>query len=46
MVRYRMADEILKSFKPKLTIPPENSPETEKILEALAYELRATSSYG
>jgi uncharacterized RDD family membrane protein YckC len=46
MVRYRMADEILKGLKPKLTLPPENSSESEKILEALAYELRATSSYG
>jgi uncharacterized RDD family membrane protein YckC len=45
LVRYNMADEILRRLKPKLTLPLENIGSTEKILEALAYERRVTSHY-
>ena len=44
-VRFRMAEEIFRRLKPKLTLPPENTLSTEKILEALAYERRATGGY-
>jgi hypothetical protein len=44
-VRFRMADEIVRRLKPKLTLPTENTSPSEKILEALAYERRATSRY-
>jgi uncharacterized RDD family membrane protein YckC len=44
-VRYRIADDILRRLKPKLTLPTENALPTEKLLEALAYERRATSRY-
>jgi hypothetical protein len=35
----------LRRVKPKLTLAPENMFSTEKILETLAYERRATGSY-
>ncbi len=44
-VRFRMADEILRRLKPKLTLPAENTLSTEKILEALSYERRASGRY-
>jgi hypothetical protein len=44
-VRFRMAEEILRRIKPKLTLPAENLLSTEKILEALAYERRASGRY-
>jgi uncharacterized RDD family membrane protein YckC len=44
-VRFRMADDILRRLKPQLTLPAENNLSSEKILEALAYERRATSRY-
>jgi uncharacterized RDD family membrane protein YckC len=44
-VRYRMADDILRRLRPKLTLPTENLLSPEKILEALAYERRATGRY-
>ncbi len=44
-VRLRMADEIFRRLKPKLTLPAENALSTEKILEALSYERRATGRY-
>jgi uncharacterized RDD family membrane protein YckC len=44
-VRFRMADEIVRRLKPNLTLPAENTSSSEKILEALAYERRATSRY-
>ena len=44
-VRFRMADEILRRIRQKLTLPADNSLSTEKILEALAYERRATGGY-
>jgi uncharacterized RDD family membrane protein YckC len=44
-VRFRMADVILRRLKPQLTLPAENSLSSEKVLEALAYERRATSRY-
>jgi len=40
-----MADEILRRIKAKLTLPAENSLSTDKILEALAFERRATGRY-
>jgi uncharacterized RDD family membrane protein YckC len=44
-VRFRMADEIFRRLKPKLTLPAENTLSTERILEALAYERRSTGHY-
>ncbi len=44
-VRHDMADEILRRLKPKLTLPLESTSSTERILEALAYERRATGRY-
>jgi hypothetical protein len=44
-VRMQMAEEILRRLKPKLTLPPETPFSTERILEALAYERRATGQY-
>lgn len=44
-VRFRMADEIFRRLKPKLTLPSENALSAERILEALSYERRATGSY-
>ncbi len=44
-VRFRMAEEILRRLKPKLTLPAENARSTEQILEALAHERRATGRY-
>src|SRR6266581_7709207 len=41
-VRFRMADEIFRRLKPKLTLPAENTLSTERILEALPYERRST----
>jgi uncharacterized RDD family membrane protein YckC len=44
-VRFRMADEVLRRIRPKLTLPTDISFSSEKILEALAYERRSTGSY-
>jgi uncharacterized RDD family membrane protein YckC len=44
-VRYRMADDIFRRLRPKLTIPPDNALSSERILEALSYERRATGRY-
>ena len=44
-VRYRMAEEILRTIRPKLTLPADNSLSTERILEALAYERRSAGAY-
>jgi uncharacterized RDD family membrane protein YckC len=44
-VRYRVAEDIVRRLRPKLTLPSENVLPTEKLLEALAYERRATSRY-
>jgi uncharacterized RDD family membrane protein YckC len=44
-VRYRMADEILRRLKSKLTLPAENTLSAERILEALTYEHRAAGRY-
>ena len=43
-VRNRMADEILRRLKPKLTLPS-NGSLSRSILESLAYERRATGRY-
>lgn len=45
-VRVRMADQIFQRLKPKLTLPADSSLSIEGILEALAYERRASASYG
>jgi len=44
-VRFRIAEDILRRLKPQLTLPAENTLSTEKLLEALAYERRATRGY-
>jgi len=44
-VRMRMAEEILRRIKPKLTLPADSSLSTERLLETLAYERRATGQY-
>jgi len=44
-LRFRMADEILRKLRPKLTLPAENTVSSEKILEALAYQRRAAGGY-
>jgi len=44
-VRYRMADEIFRRLKPKVTLPADNTLSIESILEALVYERRATGGY-
>jgi uncharacterized RDD family membrane protein YckC len=44
-VRYRMADEIILRLKHKLTLPAENTLSADRILEALAYEHRASGHY-
>jgi len=44
-VRYRMADEIFRRLKPKLTLPADSTLSIESVLEALAYERRSTSRY-
>ena len=44
-VRYRMAEEVLRRLRPKLTLPPGNTVSPETILVALAYERRAIGSF-
>jgi uncharacterized RDD family membrane protein YckC len=44
-VRYRMADEVLRRIRPKLTVPPDGSISAEKLLEAIAFERRSTGAY-
>lgn len=44
-VRFRMGEEVLRRLRPKLTLPAESSLSTEKILEALAYERRASGTF-
>ena len=45
VVRYRMAEEVLRKVSPKLNLAAHNSLSTESILEALAYERRSSASY-
>jgi hypothetical protein len=45
LVRFRMADDILRRLMPKLTIPADNSLSSERLLEALSYQRRATGRY-
>ena len=44
-LRFRMADEILSRLKPKLTLPAQGALSSDRILEALAYERRASGRY-
>ena len=44
-VRMRMAEEILRRIKPKLTLPADVSLSAERLLETVAYERRATGHY-
>jgi uncharacterized RDD family membrane protein YckC len=44
-VRYQMAAQIAAKIQPKLTIPANELPSPEKLLEAIAYERRATGRY-
>lgn len=44
-VRYRMGEEIYRRIKPKLTLPTDQVLYADKVLEALAYERRATGRY-
>ena len=45
LVRFRMADHILRRLMPKLTIPADNALSPERLLEALSYQRRATGRY-
>ncbi len=45
-LRFRMADEILGRLKSKLALPAEGTLSSDRILEALAYERRASGRYG
>jgi uncharacterized RDD family membrane protein YckC len=44
-VRFKMAEEVLRRLRPKLMLPAESTLSTEKILEALAYERRASGVF-
>jgi uncharacterized RDD family membrane protein YckC len=44
-LRLRMADEVFRRIKDKLTIPPGNTLSADRILEALSYERRATGRF-
>ena len=44
-VRFRMADEIFRRISAKLTVPADNTLSVDRLLEALAYERRATGHY-
>ena len=44
-IRYRMADQIFKRIRPKLTLPDAGYPSVERILEALAVERRSAARY-
>jgi uncharacterized RDD family membrane protein YckC len=44
-VRNRMAEEIYRRVQPKLTLPTDEVLYADKVLEALAYERRATGRY-
>jgi uncharacterized RDD family membrane protein YckC len=47
-LQFRMADEIFRRLRPKLTFPADINPSafsSDKILEALAYERRSTGRY-
>jgi uncharacterized RDD family membrane protein YckC len=44
-LRFRMADEILSRLKPKLTLPAQGTLSSDRILEALAFERRASGRY-
>jgi uncharacterized RDD family membrane protein YckC len=44
-VRTRMAEEIFRRIKPKLTLPPGLTWSNERVLEVIAYERRATGRY-
>jgi len=44
-VRFRMAEQIASRIKPKLSVPPATMPTSEKLLEAVAAERRATAKY-
>lgn len=44
-LRFRMADEVFRRIRPKLTLPPDLRVSSEKILETLSFERRSTNSY-
>lgn len=44
-LRWRIADEVLRTVHDKLTIPTDQAMSADKILEALSYERRATRRY-
>ena len=44
-LRWRMADQILRTLHDKLTIPPGTTMSAESILEALSYQRRAAGRY-
>jgi RDD family len=44
-VRVRMAEEVFRRIKEKLTIPADNTRSVESLLEALSYERRATGHF-
>jgi len=44
-VRFKMAEEVFRRLRPKLMLPAESNLSSEKILEALAYERRASGVF-
>jgi uncharacterized RDD family membrane protein YckC len=44
-VRFRIADEVLRRIRPKLTLPTDRTYSSEKWLEAVAYERRTQGGY-
>jgi hypothetical protein len=44
-VRFRMADQIAKQIRPKLSLPPGELLYSEKLLEAVAHERRSSAGY-
>lgn len=44
-VRFRMAEQIAARIRPKLSVPPDGLPSSERLLEMLAAERRASGKY-
>jgi len=44
-VRRRVADEVFRKIKDRLTIPADNTLSVEQVFESLSYERRATGHF-